>query len=269
MEKTQGMLVAFATAADDVAQDGTGRNSPFTTALLKRLEEPGVEIGLMFRRVASDVITNTGGRQRPEIQISLLSEYYLNQNDRLTWDRIKDRDDVAALREFVIKYPSSPLAITARNRLDLLEARAREDERREAEAKRVAEEQKRREALRQQQEEQRRQEALRQQQEEQKRREALRRQQEEQASLLKRGEQFVAKGDLAAARSLFERAAEMRDARAAFALAETYDPIMLRRWGEQGFAPDIAMARTWYERAREFGSSEASQRLLMLASQDK
>jgi hypothetical protein len=87
-------------------------------------------------------------------------------------------------------------------------------------------------------------------------------------SLLKRGEQFVAQRDLAAARSLFERAAEAGDARAAFALAETYDPIALQRWGEQGFASDIAMARAWYERAREFGSGEASLRLQMLARQD-
>jgi hypothetical protein len=89
------------------------------------------------------------------------------------------------------------------------------------------------------------------------------------ASLLKRGEQFVAKGDLAAARSLFEPAAEAGDAQAAFALAETYDPIVLRRRGEQGFAPDISAARAWYERARQLGSSKASQRLQMLASQDK
>jgi hypothetical protein len=92
---------------------------------------------------------------------------------------------------------------------------------------------------------------------------------DEVASLLRRGEEFVAKGDLAAARSLFERAAEAGDARAAFALAQTYDPLVLQRWGEQGFAPDIAVARTWYERARELGSSEASQRLQMLASQEK
>jgi TPR repeat protein len=79
----------------------------------------------------------------------------------------------------------------------------------------------------------------------------------------------VAKGDLAAARSLFESAAEAGDARAAFALAETYDPIMLLRRGERGFAPDVAVARSWYERAQEYGSSEASQRLQMLASLDK
>src|ERR1700686_3046595 len=54
IDKTQGMVVAYATAADDVAQDGQGRNSPFTAALLKRLQEPGLEIEMMFRRVAYD-----------------------------------------------------------------------------------------------------------------------------------------------------------------------------------------------------------------------
>jgi uncharacterized caspase-like protein len=153
IDKTQGMVVAYATAADDVAQDGTGRNSPFTTALLRRLQEPGLEIEMMFRRVAFDVNAQTGGRQRPETYISLLSEYYLNQNDRIVWDRIKDQDDVAALRDFINKYPSSPHAVFARNRLDLLERyvseraesarRAREEEQRkaaEAEAQRVARE---------------------------------------------------------------------------------------------------------------------------------
>ena len=182
IDKTQGMVVAYATAPDEVAQDGQGRNSPFTAALLKRLQEPGLEIEMMFRRVASDVNAQTAGRQRPETYISLLSEYYLNQSDRIVWDRIKDQDDVAALRDFVSKYPSSPRADFARNRLEVLERyakeredlarRAREDEQRkaaEAEAQRVVREA----ALRREaeehvaalrlQEEQKRQEALREQ----------------------------------------------------------------------------------------------------------
>src|SRR5215467_20820 len=141
IDKTQGMVVAYATAADDVANDGQGRNSPFTAALLKRLQEPGLEIEMMFRRVAYDVNAQTGGRQRPETYISLLSEYYLNQSDRIVWDRIKDQDDVAALRDFVNKYPSSPHAIFARNRLDLLERFARQ---REEDARRAREEEQRR-----------------------------------------------------------------------------------------------------------------------------
>jgi formylglycine-generating enzyme required for sulfatase activity len=153
IDKTEGMVVAYATAPDEVAQDGQGRNSPFTAALLKRLQEPGLEIGIMFRRVTSDVNAQTGGRQRPETYISLLSDYYLNQSDRIAWDRIKDQDDIAALQDFVSKYPSSPRASLARSRLEVLERfakeredlarRAREDEQRkaaEAEAQRVARE---------------------------------------------------------------------------------------------------------------------------------
>jgi len=182
IDKTQGMVVAYATAADEVAIDGQGRNSPFTAALLKRLQEPGLEIGIMFRRVASDVNSQTGGRQRPETTISLLSEYYLNQNDQIAWERIRDLDDVAALRDFVNKYPSSPRAIYARNRLDLLERNAREREEiarrvRDEERRRLAEEAeaKRREELKRQ-EEQKRVAAL----EEQKRQEEQKRKQEEQ-----------------------------------------------------------------------------------------
>jgi hypothetical protein len=89
------------------------------------------------------------------------------------------------------------------------------------------------------------------------------------SALLERGQRFVAKGDLAAARSLFQRAAEAGDARAAFALAETYDPTALEQRGERGFAPDTAMARTWYERARVFGSEEAARRLQTLGSQHR
>jgi uncharacterized caspase-like protein len=149
IDKTQGMVIAYATAADEVAQDGRGRNSPFTTALLKWMQEPGLDIEIMLRRVAADVNTQTGGRQRPERYISLLSEYYLNQNDRIVWDRIKDQDDLTALRDFIIKYPASPLALSARNRLDMLERFAREREetaRREEADRRARDEEQRRKA---------------------------------------------------------------------------------------------------------------------------
>ena len=81
-DKALGMIVAYSTAADEVAADGTGRNSPFTSALLKRLREPGLEIGSMFRLIAADVNEKTSGRQRPETYISLIGEYYLNEKDK-------------------------------------------------------------------------------------------------------------------------------------------------------------------------------------------
>src|ERR1700674_2461557 len=58
------------------------------------------------------------------------------------------------------------------------------------------------------------------------------------APLLKRGDELIASGDLAAARLVLRRAAEAGNARAAFALAGTYDPSVLERLGVHGFTPD-------------------------------
>jgi hypothetical protein len=72
-----GAIIAYAAAAGETASDGDGEHSPFTTALLAEMEQPGVEVGLMFRRVAGRVIEQTGGTQRPEVLIRLAAEYYL------------------------------------------------------------------------------------------------------------------------------------------------------------------------------------------------
>src|SRR5580704_14917684 len=42
IDKAEGTIVAYATAPDEVATDGSGRNSPYTAALLKHLQEPGL-----------------------------------------------------------------------------------------------------------------------------------------------------------------------------------------------------------------------------------
>jgi hypothetical protein len=92
---------------------------------------------------------------------------------------------------------------------------------------------------------------------------------EEITYLLKRGEEFMAAGDLGPARLALRRAAEAGDPQAAFALATTYDPMLLGKRGVIGVVPDIAMARAWYEKAKEFGSAGASLRLEVLASPDR
>ncbi len=127
IDKALGMVVAYSTAADDVAADGAGRNSPFTSALLRRLKEPGLEIGSMFRRIAADVNEKTNGRQRPETYVSLIGEYYLNQKDKPVWDQIKDTSDAAAFRSFIAQFPSSPRASDAQYRLQILERLAKSD----------------------------------------------------------------------------------------------------------------------------------------------
>lgn len=86
------------------------------------------------------------------------------------------------------------------------------------------------------------------------------------AALLKRANALIASGDIAAARLVLRRAADAGNADAALALAGTYDPANLAKLGVHGIVPDVAMAQSWYEKAREFGSTEAPQRLEMLAS---
>jgi len=79
--------------------------------------------------------------------------------------------------------------------------------------------------------------------------------------LVKRGNEFIANGDLAAARLLLRRGAEAGSAEAALALGATFDPVVMQRLGAIGTTPDIAQARQWYQRAAELGSNTASQRL--------
>jgi len=83
--------------------------------------------------------------------------------------------------------------------------------------------------------------------------------------LVKRGEDFITSGDLSSARLVLQRAAEAGDMHASLALAGTFDPNLLAK----GFAADVVMARFWYERAKQFGSTEAPRRLEQLESSVK
>jgi uncharacterized caspase-like protein len=74
----RGAIVAYAAAAGKVASDGAGPHSPYTEALLAEIAAPGVEVGLMFRRVAGRVFDGTRGSQRPELLVRLVDEHYLN-----------------------------------------------------------------------------------------------------------------------------------------------------------------------------------------------
>jgi hypothetical protein len=84
--------------------------------------------------------------------------------------------------------------------------------------------------------------------------------------MVQRGREFLAHGDLSAARTVFRRAAEDGDANAALAMGATYDPIEFQVRGIRGTKSDIGEARRWYETARRLGSPEASQRLQALAA---
>lgn len=128
-----GSFIAFATAPDSVAFDGTGRNSPFTAALLKYIDQPNVDIRLMMGDVRQEVFEATGQRQMPWDSNSLIGRFYFRQEDSFralepvqrdetrAWQLIADstrREDFAA---FLRDYPEGAFAGVAKLKITALE----------------------------------------------------------------------------------------------------------------------------------------------------
>lgn len=70
-----GSIVAYSTAPGTEAEDGTGQNSPYTSALLKVIPEPGLPIEQALKRVRLLVHESTEGRQTPWESSSLISDF--------------------------------------------------------------------------------------------------------------------------------------------------------------------------------------------------
>jgi TPR repeat protein len=74
IEPVGATLVVFAAKDGQTASDGAGDHSPFTGSLIKRMQEPGVEINKLFRLVTGDVLKATENQQRPFVYGSLPGE---------------------------------------------------------------------------------------------------------------------------------------------------------------------------------------------------
>lgn len=147
LEPQGNTLIAYAAKDGTVALDGDGRNSPYATALISALEEPNLEVGLMFRKVRDMVRETTGYQQEPFFYGSLSSEeLFLNTSEEvvvaavpvvtdapevtgdkrdvdlkvvsLIWDSIRQSRDPADFQDFLVSYPESPFAPYAQRALD-------------------------------------------------------------------------------------------------------------------------------------------------------
>jgi len=78
------------------------------------------------------------------------------------------------------------------------------------------------------------------------------------ATLMKRGEEFLAVGDISAARLFYARAADSGSARAMTALGKTYDPEFIDRAKAVGVRPDPAAAADWYRKAMALDGAETA-----------
>jgi uncharacterized caspase-like protein len=71
-----GVFRAYATQLDNVASDGSGRNSPFTKALLKHIDTKGISIQELMIRVRRSVMEETKNQQVPWEEAALNDSFY-------------------------------------------------------------------------------------------------------------------------------------------------------------------------------------------------
>jgi uncharacterized caspase-like protein len=76
MHASVGTLIAYATQPGNVAEDGKGVNSPFTTGILRHIHEPGLEIREILTSVRVSVLAETERRQIPWDHSSLTEDFY-------------------------------------------------------------------------------------------------------------------------------------------------------------------------------------------------
>ena len=145
-------LVAYATAPGEVALDGEADHSPYTQALLDHLDEPGLEIGMLFRKVRGAVRENTDGYQIPWTSSTLEQEFYFRPDitkatdavtgmqvatntlgvlpprqvlDRSFWYSIQHHETPKALSTYLNVFPDGKFRASVMSRLDSLKDKSK------------------------------------------------------------------------------------------------------------------------------------------------
>ena len=70
-------IIAYATSSGQVAKDGDGNNSPYTTELLKFIKQPKVSIGQVFNNISVAIRNKTNKRQVPWNNTSAIPNIFL------------------------------------------------------------------------------------------------------------------------------------------------------------------------------------------------
>ncbi|HEV7323310.1 MAG TPA: caspase domain-containing protein [Ensifer sp.] len=140
-----GSLIAFATQPGNVALDGAGRNSPFTTALLKHLGTPGQSVTDDLIAVRRTVLQATDGKQVPWDSSSLTGPVVLNPSsdaatatspaatpdtDRTVelayWNSIKDLTASSFFEAYLQEYPNGAFGTLAKLKIAAIAEREKE-----------------------------------------------------------------------------------------------------------------------------------------------
>ena len=104
-----GTFVAFSTQPGNVALDGNGRNSPFASALTKRIKEPGRNLNAIMIDVRRDVLAATSGKQVPWDHSALTGDFFFDLANAATAapkkapGAVSSGEDAAAMKERIKK----------------------------------------------------------------------------------------------------------------------------------------------------------------------
>jgi formylglycine-generating enzyme required for sulfatase activity len=137
IEPTDNVLVAYASKDGTTANDGTGKNSPFTAALLNNLEVSGIEIRFLLASVRDEVMAVTKREQQPFVYGSLSKQaIYLKEPAKAdqektpapapaseaaqAWSAVGDTASVVVLEDFVRRFGETIYGTLARDRMEEL-----------------------------------------------------------------------------------------------------------------------------------------------------
>jgi carboxyl-terminal processing protease len=138
MDAPTGSFIGYSTSPGDVANDGDGKNSPYTAALVSEMSKPGVAIEEAFRNVRVKVMQTTSKAQVPWDSSSLTGAFYFNEGQAMPaaaaaapaakpavntakeqayWNGIKDSKDAADFQAYLAKYPDGLYADVANDKI--------------------------------------------------------------------------------------------------------------------------------------------------------
>ena len=138
MESPNGTIISYSTQAGGTAMDGDGRNSPYTRAFLKHIEDKE-EVSTVFHRISASVYESTSGEQTPELSLSFFGEFYLNGKLQITsatpatpdpcasaeshWKSAEAIGTVDAFQDHLVRFPNCTFAGLAKARIESLNSK--------------------------------------------------------------------------------------------------------------------------------------------------
>ena len=141
IDAPSGTLIAYATAPGRVAADGSEANGVYTSELLKVMDEPGLRVEDVFKRVRAGVEERTGAAQTPWETSSIKGDFYfVPKGSTVTvtpsgagddaaeiafWNSVANSADPADFEDYLKRYPNGRFTSLAERRLQAAQGRMR------------------------------------------------------------------------------------------------------------------------------------------------